>query len=342
MAILNVLLCHRHSPMNVGIFFRYAFKQAGCRVRTMGPVEDTVYGHHFPADDWEQPDFPLGISETMEAVRAVELATTGGFKPDLLVMCDQYDAFFLTGESPIPFVWIAVENWNQDQLDRYNQRRGAIEFYMIRHLKDHNTPLPLTSEFLPFGFDPYIQPLLGLNRDKKCVQVGTHYQPRPYVWNLLRQSLDGAPGCGDEEYGAGLQESASTLFGKTFSYAGMANVYNRGIVTISASNCDFLPMRVFEAMGMGAVLVSDDQPIIREWCGPPSKAPDLGIWFAHDGSPEGIVRTVQEVLALPPEAVQYITSTAYTYAISRHTYAHRARRILARAGIQGATRMVTD
>lgn len=342
MAIPNVLLCHRGSPMNAGLFFRYAFRQAGCCVRTMGPVEETVYGHRFPSDDWELPDFLLASSETMEAARAVELAAAGGFKPDLLVMCDQYDAFFVTGESPIPFVWIAVENWNQDQLDRYGMRKGALEYHMIRHTKDHNTPLPEGSEFLPFGFDPYIQPLLGLHRDKKCVQVGTHYQPRPYVWNLLRQALDGANARGDQEYGDGLVESESTLFGKTFSYAGMANVYNRGVVTLSASNCDFLPMRVFEAMGMGAILVSDDQPVIREWCGPPSVAPDLGIWFAHDGSPEGIVRTVQEVLALQPEVIQHIASLAYTYAVSRHTYAHRARRILTRVGMQGATRMVTD
>lgn len=342
MAIPNVLIYATHRPMAVNLFFRYGFMQAGCRVRTMGPFERTVYGHEFPADDWELPHFPLETATPMDAAHAVELACAGGYKPDLLVVVDQYDAGYLTGESPIPWVNIAVENWNPDQLDRYHQRRGALEYSMIRHTKDHNTPLPLNSEFLPFGFDPYIQPLLGLARDKKCVQIGTHYQPRPTVWNLLRQALDGAAWCGDEEYGAGLQESASTLFGKTFSYAGLANVYNRGIVTLSASNCDFLPMRVFEAMGMGAILVSDDQPIIREWCGPPSEQQNLGIWFAHDGTSEGTVRTVCEVLALSPDVIQNVATSAYIYAISQHTYAHRARRILQRAGLQGATRMVTD
>ena len=78
------------------------------------------------------------------------------------------------------------------------------------------------------------------------------------------------------------------------------------MVTLSASNCDFLPMRVFEAFAMGAILVSDDVPAVRAGCGPPWISPEQpGLWFAHDGTVDGQIRRVQEVAAQHRRRVAY-------------------------------------
>lgn len=341
MAIPNILLVYVHRAMCVGLFYRYGFRQAGCRVRTMGPSSPQVYNHDFPPEDYEPPTWEIP-SAPMDAVTLVESARAQGFNPDALVVVDQYDPLFVTGECSIPWATVCIENFNAEQLSRYQQRKGAVEFHCISHFKDNETAPPPDSEFLPFAFDPYIQPLLGLQRDKVVCQIGTHYQPRPAVWNGLRAALDNEGPLDPETYGGGLQETPSTLFGKVFSHAGAATAYNRSRITISASNCDFLPMRIFEAFAMGCVLVSDDQPILRKYIGQPYDEPNYGMWFAHDGTVDGIVDTVMKVSRLPDAVWSQIVSCAFGYAASQHTYAHRAKRILTRLGLQGATRMVTD
>lgn len=339
--IPTVLLCYHSRPMSAGLFFRDGFRQAGCRVLVAGPSTPRVYGkpdgteHEFPAEDFEAPTIELPNSG-VDVRQVVEQAERMGHAIDLVTMVDQYDDFWLSGSAPpgTAFAYVCVENFGPLYVERLNASRPDKPYYMIAHAEA--VPFPRADfSWLPFGFDPFIHPLLPtVARTKAAVQIGTAYEPRPTVWNYLRAKFDDAPPCSQGEYLSGLAESASTLFGRTPSYRDMAVACNQAFTALSSSNCDFSPMRTCEAYAMGSVLVSDDVPTIRAVLGPPLS--EGGFWVAHDRTPEGHYRAVCQGV----EAHSDIIDRGIAHVYRRHTYKHRAERILADLGIQGACRMI--
>lgn len=362
MSIPTILLVFHHRPMASGIFMRHAFRQAGCRVVTIGPQSTEVYG----IDGWEDYEPPTITSplikedEPMSCMEILALAANVGVRPDLLVMFDQYDKFYLYGESPIPLIWLAGENWNLEHRARADRRKADAEYYWIRHEQDAPSP-PLAvakdgkeAEWLWFGADPFVHPRLPhIPRDKFIVQIGTHYEPRPTIWNQIRELLDGAPSVSTETYSKSVQESALTLFGRAPSYREMAEVYNRGRFAISCSTSDFVPMRICEAFAMGSVLLSDDVPSMRAAFGAPFPENPEGIWVKHDRTAQGVVEAARaaagttyyhDVLGKPvgETAETGIRRRATEFVYSQGLYYHHAVRICRRVGIQGIGRMVAD
>lgn len=331
--IPKVLLTYVHRPMCVGLFYKMAFRQAGCEVMTCGPALPEVYGFDNWGDDYMPPSFELP-NEPVAVATVLAEARARGFNPDAVVTCDQYDHLVIVGDAPdnIPWAHVCVENFDTVQFGRSMDRRGASEFYMISH--SDIAPLPKDAVWLPFGFDPWIHPYLGLKRDKLVCQIGSPYEPRPSVWNHLRSVFDTAPPWRDDQYHGGLAESARTIFGRVPNYRGMAESYNRSMTALSCSNVPFQPMRVFEAMAMGAILCSDDVGPIRACAGPP--ASEGGFWVAHDTTPQGHEAAVRYAV----EHYDELADRALAYAYKGHTYAHRARQILERVGLKGACRMV--
>jgi hypothetical protein len=223
--------------------------------------------------------------------------------------------------------------------ERLSRVQVDLAYYMIHHTHgmspDQILPLGPFTRWLPFGFDPFIHPLLPeVVRDKVVIQIGSAYPPRPAVWNHLRAVLDGAPPVADAEYLERLYETPSTLFGREPSYRGLAIAHNRARVALSASNCDFSPMRTCEAYGMGCVLVSDDVPAIRAVLGPPLS--EGGFWVAHDGTLGGTAQAT----ALAAGHYETLSTRGIAHVYRHHTYMHRAKQILADAGLQGATRAI--
>lgn len=338
--IPNVLVCFHSRPMSAGLFHREGFRQAGCNVKVAGPGTPSVYGkgdgsgidHTFDANDYVPPDFELP-NEPIDAGELEQRVTDAGFKPDLIFICDQYDPFHLTGKAKAPFAYLCVENWGQVYAERYTQAQAAFWFYQIAHSQE--IPFPRDDfEWMPFGFDPHIHKYLpNVPRDKWAIQVGSAYEPRPQVWNHLRQVFDGAPSVSTLDYHNILAESEHTLFGRIPSYEGMAIAHNRAKVALSSSNCDFSPMRTCEAYGMGALLVSDDVPAIRAVLGPPES--EGGFWVAHDRTLEGTERAVRRGVEIYDDVIDRGIAHVYRY----HTYRNRAERILERAGLKGACRV---
>lgn len=337
--IPKVLLTYFVRPMSVGVMFRFAARQAGCEVMVAGPGENQVYGIENWADDYIPPDIelpiePVDINETLAAARA------RGFNPDLICSIDQYDFYYPVGNAPpdVPWVVIAVEDFNPQQRERYEQRSGAIERHMIAHAFPQL--VPPDSEWMAFGFDFFLHACGPVGeRDKLVCQVGSPYEPRPDNWNYLRFMLDNAPAMHDEFYRHGLAESARTVFGRTPTYAQMRDAYQRSWFALSSSNCEFLPMRVPEALGFGNILVSDNVAPVRAVMGDPWPENAEGCWVAHDRTSGGMLRAIQSVLAVDglKEAMQ---QRAIVRGYSGHSYYHRMKQILARVGISSPARMV--
>lgn len=350
--IPKVLLAHVSRPMCAGLFWRDAFRQAGCEVRTIGPSIPHVYGkpsggdHTFPDEDFVPPDYELMEvrPHDAEAMACID----PDWHPDLVVCIDQYDSFYLTGKTTAAkFAYVAIENWNVEQYTRYGQRKADAEFYMIAH--SNEAPVPEGSEWMVFGADPFIHPCLNpfAPRPKLVCQIGSAYDPRSQVWNALRRYFDDADPVEQPAYLETVFETNRTIFGRIPSYRGMAEAYNSALCALSSSNVDFIPMRCSEAFAMGCVLLSDDVPAMRKAFGAPYASYVAGhvnvenangIWIAHDRSAQSMASCIDFAAenAIPIDALR---RRAYTAVFTEHLYYHRARRILDKVGIRGACRM---
>src|SRR5574337_1174922 len=350
--IPKVLLVYKHRPMCVGLFFRYAFRQAGCEVRTAGTAENEVYGHR----DWidfEAPSYPVQHDAAYDVSQL--LAALPDWQPDLVVMIDQYDHFYLTGCCDPPFLDVSVENWNAEQHRRSKERSATKNYYMIQHDnwgREPQPPVPDGAEWMVFGADPFVHPYLNLPRTKFVCQIGSPYDPRPALWNTLRARFDGAPAWSAEQYHRDLAISERTIFGKVFHYGGMADAYNQSFTAISCSNVDFVPMRAAEAFAMGAILLSDNVPSMCAAFGNPMCQFDAegslfdavpyksdGLWVAHTLTPESIAAAI-DWLTNNREYASAIRQHALAAVYERYTYCHSARRMLDAVGLRGATRMI--
>lgn len=339
--IPRVLITYVARPMCVGLMYRHAFRQAGCRVVMAGPSKSEVYGIEDWGDDYEPPDMEIPVEHPLAVSQVVDRAREQFGAIDAVVMVDQYDMFYLIGQTDVPWAYLAVENWNAEQAERASRRVGAVEFHMIAHSQMPDVPLPTGSEFLPFGFDPFIHACGHAGaRPYWTAWIGTHYEPRPTHWNYMRLAFDQAAPVPD--YSRTLAVSEHTAFGRAPSYAGMSVAYQMSATALSASNCDFFPMRAAEALGYGCILVSDDQPVIRAVLGVPWPENPLGVWTTHDGGPTSMVEAVRRVVELPGPELRCMQERAIAFGYAGHTYYHRAKRILARLGLEGATRVVVD
>lgn len=339
--MVNVLIDFFDRPMAAGIFYPRAFRQLGHEVMTIGPGENEVYGHRnwqdYTPHDIELPDktAPVDVNEL------IRLATERGFQPDLVLACDQYDHHCVTGRvnGDTKFAYLAVENWNQFQYERTLSRQTDAEFFQISHDDNGRTiPPPFAidkqgrpAEWVVFGADKDIHPLLNLRRDHWVCQIGSPYEPRPSIWNALRERFDNAGWMSD--YSRDLHETEHTIFGKVFSYAGMAEAYNKSLTAISSSNCDFCPMRLAEAFAMGCVLLTDDVPSIRHFFGAPYPEDSSGIWVAHERTAESIGDMVEYVRDMPRDERDRLIARAYATVTEKYMYTNIAQRILERVGL---------
>lgn len=340
----RVLVCYYHRPMCVGLFYRRAFEQAGCEVRSAGPSENQVYGHS-DWHDYRPPDIelPQGQKETDVAALIDEVAAKcDGWRPDMVAMIDQYDFFYLIGKAPagVKYVHLAVENWNDLQYQRSHLRQADAEYYMICHDSNGTMPAPpfaVGAEWQVFGADPDIHPYTRpmLQRQKWVCQIGSPYEPRPTVWNFLRKKLDDADGAfSSDQYGKGLIESERTSFGRVFNYAGMADAYNDAVCALSCSNVDFIPMRAAEAFAMGNVLISDDVPSMRAAFGAPWPESPSGIWASYDRSHEALLELVTHFASGDRADAVALTARARAAVDQRWRYRHNAENMLRRVRLR--------
>lgn len=333
----KVLLAFLHRPMCVGIFYASAFRQAGCDVKTVGPGENMVYN----ISDWPEyraPDFEVPVTDYDVDWMVKDIAAQSGWTPDLVVMIDQFDFFYLKGETQVcKFAWVAIENFNDLQVNRLTERKADAEFHCI----NHQGFAPSQSKWITFGADPFVHPRLNLERTKSICQIGTFYQPRGDVANYLRSQLDpGVPVIDPQMYLQTLQETDHTIFGRVPSYKSHSIAYNRSRGALSCSNVDFVPMRAPEAFSHGCVLFSDNVYSMRHFFGDPWPGNPDGIWVNYD--PTNLPGLLELIRHFDSDdntrklLVERATDALYT----KHLYVHRARMILEDCGIETVCKFI--
>lgn len=335
---VKVLVDFFHRPMSVGIFLRRAMRQLGHEVKSIGPGENEVYGHA-NWEDYEPPDFEIADKQNpLDVNEVITIAQRGGFVPDVIVCCDQYDFHHLIGSptNGTPFIYWCIENFDPMQRSRFDIRKADAEFHCIAHSHPHLLPTverdKIESEWVVFGADPDLHPYLSLERTKWVCQIGSTYEPRPTVWNELRARFDFAQPLGQQNYATGLHETEHTIFGKVFNYAGMADAYNRSLCAVSCSNVDFVPMRIAEAFSMGCVLLSDDVSTMRKAFGDPYPENPDGLWVAYDRSTKDLGDKIEWIRDAKDER-EALVKRALDTVRSKHMYSHIAHRMLEKVGL---------
>lgn len=347
---LRVLMCYLHRPVCPAMQIKSGFRQIGCIVRSAGPQSPHLWGRACGGWEYDPPDYELP-DEVLPLSAVVRLVNKDNFPPELVVMVDQADDFYLVGSCPeVRFVYIASENWDHRQVERYGQRRADVNYSCVAHwdrtitddgrivvepIVDQPRPLmPLDVKHLQWGYDPSSRPFLNLPRDKWVGQIGIPYEPRWRHWNTIREHFDRAAPLSLQEWVTQLTyvETSHTIFGYARSHQHMAMTMNRLLCVLSSSNVDYVPNRVPDAFATGAILLSDDVPSLRAAYGPPYPEHQMGIWLKHDRTAEDQIRQVEWLLANEGEWRQLQSRALWTLATG-HTWGHRAFMILGELGL---------
>jgi hypothetical protein len=99
----------------------------------------------------------------------------------------------------------------------------------------------------------------------------------------------------------------------------MSVIYSKSKIVFNQSSekvPETMNMRIFEALGCGALLVTNEVPLQRRLF-------KDGIHYVKFTSPKDLMRKVKYFLSHPKEACE-IARQGHEYALKHHTYAHRA------------------
>jgi len=354
----RVLLCYVHRPVSPAPQIKSGFRMAGCDVRSAGPAAPIAWGRECHVDDYDPPYYELPDIE-MQLDDLIEICEADNWIPDVVVMVDLYDTFYLVGEPPpgVKFAWIAIENWEGLQQQRFEMRRADAEYHCVNHneeaifenrqivgirVKSDDKPSPPeNSKWFPFAVDIPTRPFLTLTRDKKICQFGVPYDPRPDIWNELRDRLDNAPPVPREKWEEmlGAVASESTIFGFARRHREAAAILGVSETTLCFANGNYIPNRVPDAFATGAVLIMDDNEVMRKAFGAPWPENDLGLWATHERTTDSIVETLGKLLA-ERSIIESIRLRAFANCMAQHTYMHRAHMVLSDLEICPAYRLV--
>lgn len=221
-----------------------------------------------------------------------------------------------TGVRSCPTMWYAIDTHMDFEKHVRIGRLFDVTFVAQIQYVSPLTARGLTQvQWLPLAFAPELLPDNQPQRDIDIAYVGSdNATMHPHRSALLQALRSRFP---------------SHYFGRA-TPAEMGRIYAAARVVFNRSVNNDLNMRFFEAMGAGAVLVTDrvvDNGVETLF--------EEGRHYLCYESEEDLLRKVSEVLR-DPDRLLAIGTAAHSLVLLRHTYAHRARDIathLARARI---------
>ncbi len=301
---MHVLLFYTHHPRCIADNYRRAFR------RVLGPE------NVFSAGQWSlseplgtygrEPDYELRRSrEIWKQWTYKELASHVSFQPDIVVLIDQGEHLRLH-DVPTPFIYVSTEG--SDMVWPY----GAAKRYASLMC---NGPGPGV-QWWPNAFDE-VEFTRGPDLSKRVLdvtQVATPRDARVAFWGQF--PLD-APD---------LKSYFGEIWGPVYSA-----MYRNAKCTFVAHGCDFVSLRVFEAMASGCLVISDRTPSMlklftegEHFIGyDPIQGP------GGDAIPttEMIISVVRKINADLP-AAQAMADRAYDLVASRDSFRHRVEQLL--------------
>jgi glycosyltransferase involved in cell wall biosynthesis len=230
---MKVLMSFAHYPMCGGNFFKWAFEREGHEVYSVGPYSGDVV-------PWEgNPRFPKYVFPPDMAIApttAFPLQTVleqMPWKPDLIFQVDA--GFHLVGDSgDIPNALFATDPHFLD----YSEQSKTVDFFF--------NPQPSTfmkypkGIFLPWAYDPEVHfPNADAKQIYDVVFIGLMYDKRKESIDLLQR------------FCKVFARNAGIIYDECREY------YNQGKIAFNWSSNDDIPMRIFEGMAYGNLMVTN-------------------------------------------------------------------------------------
>ena len=301
---MRILMLYGFAPHTTANYLARAYKADGHDVRTAGRVADLT-GWAEPYRLWGPHNYVL---EEGQALRL------GGWKPDLVLWVESG----LVDLAPLEHIKAPTAAWfidsqNPDKLRAHLQVAPLFDHVFVAH-KGVLSAFDDSAHWLPLACDPEIHtPRPGIEPTCDLAYVGNAYGDGLYTkrMNAMRD----------------LAQRYSTRFGSNVYFQDMADVYAGARIgwNMSLTGGDIV-MRVFEVMCSGRPLVTD-------------LAPESGLLglFCEDtellayGGDDEMLASINLLLAEPGYANE-VGAAGRAAVLAAHTYAHRAREILAVCG----------
>lgn len=301
---MKVLLFYTHNPRCIADNYRRAFR------RVLGPENVVSVGQWSLSEPLgtlgREPDIILRSDYKIWGHWTYkEIARNVPFQPDIAVLIDQGEHLRLYNVS-IPFVYISTEGSDMIWPHNANLRYASLMC---------NGPGP-NVQWWPNAFDEveFVRGPALAERPIDLTQVATPRAARVAFWNQFPAD---APD---------LRSFFSELWGPAYSAA-----YRNARCTFVAHGCDFVSLRVFEAMASGCLVISDRTPAMLKLFNEgehfigydPIQGP------GGDAIPttEMIISAVRKINADLP-AAQAMADRAYELVASRDSFRHRVEQLL--------------
>lgn len=288
---MKVLMHFRHFPVAMGRFFHWALQDLGHEVYTVGPYS----AGRIPWGDFYYPDykFPPNYSLPESNVSVNEVLKKIDFKPDVILQAG--DSIWMEGKAPIPNFILATDPHVVD----YEKRREFSDrvFSMQKHYSQPN------DIFVPYAYSPYIHMPLNIKPKYDVVLCGLQYEHRVKAVEAMRAK------------GLSVFNSLGLI------YEEYVEAYNRGKIAFVYSSKQDLPARFWEGLAMRRMVLVN-------------RVPDLKEFDFKDGEDYVGFDTIEEAVekafyyAKHDRLREQIANSGFLK-VKRHTYAERARRILA-------------
>jgi len=309
---------------NIQRWLAEGFRSIGCEVKLVGQVVKDHYGIKWDDRDIPQLFFEVPKNDPIDLQSVVDKSTKMGFTPDILILNDWWDMPIAQTETRIPFVLISHEGWKSN-LERIHEFKPTLAFTgqpFGVHVEPRTEVYP-GYQWLPGACLPSVHPLLNFDREYDFILMAMMYDPRPRICEALDK------------------------MGFRIKYGNVpineyAILHNKAVTTYSCSNGqEYIKWRVFEAMSMGALVLSDKFALME-------KLFTDGVHYLSvktDNLPDG--RTALNINDLADkiwlcrrnkELTERITRNAFIEVRAKHTYQDRARMILEKLGLKNEQR----
>ena len=315
---LNILFIAQWYPANIQKFLAEGFRAIGCDVKLVGQVVKDHYNIVWPEKDIPELFFEVPKLDPIDLSAIVDKSTALGFTPDILILNDWWDMPIAKTETRIPFILISHEGWEKD-FKRIHEFKPTLAFTgqpFGVHAEPRTSIYP-GYQWLPGACLPSVHPLLNYDREYDFVLLASMYDPRPRICNALQEK--------------GLRIKYGNVPINEY-----AILHNKSLTTYSCSNGqEYIKWRVFEAMSMGCLLLSDKFFLMEQLFTDGVHYLSVKTDKLEDGRTALNVDDLYDKIMLcrrNKELVERITRNAFIEVRSKHTYMHRAQMMLEKLG----------
>jgi len=311
---INILFISQWYCANIQRFLAEGLRQLGHDVKLVGQVVKDHYNIKWPEEDIPQLFFEVPKNDPIDLSAIVDKSTALGFTPDILILNDWWDFKIEKTETRIPFILISHEGWKSN-LERIHEFKPTLAFTgqpFGVHAEPRTTMYP-GYEWLPGACLPSVHPLLNYDREYDFVLFAMMYDPRPRICEALKMR--------------GLRIRYGNVAINEY-----ALMHNKSLTTMNCSNGqEYIKWRVFEAMSMGCLVISDKFYLIEKLFTDEVHYLSVKTDKLSDGRTAANIDDLIDKINLckhNKEIFERITKNAFIEVRAKHTYMHRAKMIL--------------